>query len=152
MTEQAAAVIAEVERTVAVALPDVEVVDVVVVSPQGLVRVLIDHPAGVDLDLCSEVTHALDDVRQRFALEVSSPGLDRPLTRPQHWNRAVGASVKVELRELVNGRRRLVGTVVSAGDESAVVRLSDEADDGIEMEIPYARVRRANTIWSPVES
>ena len=71
---------AEIEARLAVAEPDVEVLLAEIVS--GTVRLYIDHPDGVTLDLCERVTHALPEVREHFALEVSSPGGARPLTMP----------------------------------------------------------------------
>jgi ribosome maturation factor RimP len=84
----------EIEDLLGQSMPEVEVVLAEQPSP-GLVRVYIDRPGGVDLELCERVTHALAPVRQRYALEVSSPGSDRPLVRPQHYRRFLGREVTV---------------------------------------------------------
>ena len=83
-----------VESAVTAALPEVEVVDVQVIGAQHLVRVVVDRAGGVDHALCQQVTRLLAGVRERYTLEVSSPGLDRPLTKPEHFARAVGETVQ----------------------------------------------------------
>ena len=70
----------EIEAQLAQSEPDVEVLLAELVG--GTVRLFIDHPDGVSLDLCERVTHQLESVRARYALEVSSPGRERPLTKP----------------------------------------------------------------------
>ena len=80
------AIAEDVERVLGAALPAIDVVDVQVV-PGGVLRVLIDHPDGVDHERCAEVGRALVAFRERFALEVSSPGIPRPLTKPAHYAR-----------------------------------------------------------------
>ena len=66
-------------------------------------RLFIDHPDGVTLAVCERVTGHLTDYRERYSLEVSSPGQDRPLTKPQHYSRFLGRRARVRLRE---ARRR----------------------------------------------
>ena len=79
----------EIERTLGRTMPEVEVVLAERSSP-STVRVFIDRDSGgVDLALCEQVTRELAAVRDRYALEVSSPGLDRPLTKPRHFARVV---------------------------------------------------------------
>jgi ribosome maturation factor RimP len=73
----------EIESTLATRVPDVEVVLAERPSP-GQLRVVIDHPGGVDLNLCERVSRELGPLRTQYALEVSSPGLDRPLVKPDH--------------------------------------------------------------------
>src|ERR1700720_3025121 len=87
----------EIESRLATSEPDVEVL-LAEVSGSTL-RLFIDHPDGVTLALCERVTRQLSDYRERFALEVSSPGQDRPLTKPQHYSRFLGRRAKVRLRE-----------------------------------------------------
>jgi ribosome maturation factor RimP len=87
----------EIEAVVALARPDVEVIDVTFLPHQGIVRVLVDHPDGVDHALCQAVTELLPGVRERYGVEVSSPGLERPLKKPSHYRRAEGQTVKVRL-------------------------------------------------------
>ena len=69
-----------------------------VVSPATL-RLFIDHPEGVTLALCERVSGHLNDYRDRYSLEVSSPGQDRPLTKPQHYTRFLGRHARVRLRD-----------------------------------------------------
>jgi len=118
-------------------LPDVDVLAVELVTPSRF-RVYIDHPDGVDHALCERVTDVLRDYLREYSVEVSSPGLDRPLRRQEHFEAALGR--RVQLR--VAGRRKLRGQVLSAGQQS--VKLA--ASDGAETEIPYAEIVRANLI------
>lgn len=137
----------EVEQTLRGPFPDVEVVDLRLDAQRGSVQLVIDHPHGVDLELCERVTRALDELRRRYALEVSSPGLDRPLTKVAHFARAVGEQVRIELREPLDGRRRFVGALVRVDGEEATVRL----EDGDEIALHIPRVKRANVVWTPVK-
>ena len=110
-------------------------VEVLAVELQGPDRftVFVDHAAGVDHALCARVTDSLRDYQREYAIDVSSPGIERPLRKPEHFAGAVGRRVK--LRTL--GRRQLKGEVVFA-DESRV-----RVD---ETEIPYDEIVRANLI------
>ena len=85
---------ADIEARLAAAEPQVEVLLAEVVGGDTM-RVFIDHPDGVTLDLCERVTHELAEIRERYALEVSSPGLDRPLTKPAHFRRFLGRRARV---------------------------------------------------------
>jgi len=80
---------ADIERRLAVSEPGVEVLLAEVLGGRSL-RVFIDHPDGVTLELCERVTLQLSDLRERYSLEVSSPGSERPLTKPAHFRRFVG--------------------------------------------------------------
>ncbi len=104
-------------------------------------RLYIDHPGGVDLALCERVTNQLRDLLESWSLEVSSPGADRPLTKPEHFRRFTGRRVRVRTREAIAGRRSFTGTLTAA-DESRV-RISGGAG---EVEIPLARIRRSNLV------
>jgi len=137
----------EIEATVLAARPEVEIVEVSVNEPQHVVRVAIDRPGGVDLALCEEITGVLRAVRERYALEVSSPGLDRPLTKPAHFARAVGETVRIQLREPLDGRRNVTGTLVAAAPDTVRVALSD----GGELDLPLAAVGKSNIVWKPGE-
>lgn len=114
----------------------------------GIVRIYIDHPGGVTLDDCAAVSHqasAVLDVEgviaDRYVLEVSSPGLDRPLFTPEQYAKFVGSIVSVRLRRKLDGRRNLEG-VLSAIDESGfVVEM-----DGREWSVPYATVERTRLV------
>src|ERR671933_2857462 len=87
----------DIEARLAQVEPEVEVLLAEVVGGR-LVRLFIDHPGGVSLDLCERVTNHLASVRERYALEVSSPGTERPLTKPEHFRRYVGRRARVRTR------------------------------------------------------
>jgi len=109
-------------------------------------RLYIDHPAGVDLALCERVTNDLRDLLESYALEVSSPGLDRPLTKPEHFRRFLGSQVRVRTREDIDGRRSFTGTLTAADERSVSVDTDGEA-----IEIPLDRVHRSNLVPEPPE-
>ena len=104
-------------------------------------RLYIDHPDGVDLALCERVTNHLAHLLESWSLEVSSPGVDRPLTKPEHFRRFMGRRVRVRTRDPISGQRSFTGTLTGADDSR--VRL--EAGTG-EVEIPLARIRRSNLV------
>src|SRR5271155_3061490 len=87
----------EIEERLALSDPDVEVL-LAEVSGGRCLRVFIDHPDGVTLALCERVTMELSDMRERYSLEVSSPGTERPLTKPAHFRRFVGRRARVRMR------------------------------------------------------
>ena len=118
-------------------VPGVDVLAVELLSPSRFC-VYVDHPAGVDHELCVRVTDALRDYLREYSVEVSSPGLDRPLRTREHFAGAVGAQVKVRLL----GSKKLKGEVVSAGANSVTVATVD----GSEIHIPYGEIVRANLI------
>ncbi|MCO4812881.1 MAG: ribosome maturation factor RimP [Gammaproteobacteria bacterium] len=100
----------------------------------GMVRIFIDKPDGIDLDDCEKVSlavSALLDVENpvpgNYNLEVSSPGLDRKLTKSEHFQRFEGETVKVQMRFPIEGRRRFRGTLVSSDDENIVVEVDGES-------------------------
>lgn len=134
---------ARVRTLVAASRADVEVVDVVVAS--GVVRVLVDHPDGVTHGLCEELTRDLAPLRESYALEVSSPGLNRPLVSERDYERAIGKDVDVRLRELQDGRRRLRGRLAAFDDGLLTVAL----DDGGSVTAPLTGVARAKIRWKP---
>jgi ribosome maturation factor RimP len=134
----------DIERALAERVPEVEVLLAERSSP-GTVRVVIDRPGGsVDLALCARVTRELDDVRDRFALEVSSPGLERPLTRPEHFRRVVGDTVAVRTDAPVDGRRRFSGRLLEATPDG--IELDQ---DGQPVHIPFAAIRRSHLVFDP---
>jgi ribosome maturation factor RimP len=100
----------------------------------GLLRLTIDKPDGIDLDDCEKVSHAVsalldveDPVPGEYSLEVSSPGLDRKLTKVEHFQRFEGETVKITMRFPIDGRRRFRGTLVSSDDENIVVEVDGES-------------------------
>ena len=109
-------------------------------APEAL-RIYVDHPDGVDLALCERVTAELRDLLERWSLEVSSPGEDRPLTKPEHFRRFVGSRVRVRTREEIEGQRSFTGRLTAA-DESSV-----SLEEGArEVTIPLTRIRRSNLV------
>ena len=104
-------------------------------------RLYIDHPRGVDLALCERVTGELRDLLEAYALEVSSPGADRPLTKPEHFRRFLGRRVRVRTDDAIDGQRNFTGTLTGADDEAVCVDI-----DGSEVRIPLAEIRRSNLI------
>jgi ribosome maturation factor RimP len=130
----------EIEDRLARLEPGVEVLLVEQASPNQL-RLFIDHPDGVDLGLCERVTGHLRDLLSRYGLEVSSPGPERPLTRPDHFRRFVGRQARVRTRTTHDGRRSFTGELLGASDQAVTVA----ADDGV-VSIPYSEIKRSNLL------
>jgi ribosome maturation factor RimP len=130
----------EIEARLAETEPQVEVLLAEVVG-DSLVRLFIDHPDGVSLDLCERVTGHLTTVRERYALEVSSPGPERPLTKPDHFRRFIGRRARVRTRGDHEGRRSFTGELVGATDGEVTLA----ADEGV-VAIPYADIQRSNLL------
>ena len=131
---------AEIEARLATCEPDVEVLLAEVVSGTTL-RLFIDHPKGVSLDVCERVSGHLNDYRERYALEVSSPGQNRPLTKPQHYTRFLGRHARVRLREAKDGHKSVTGELVGASDQDVTIA----AGGGI-LTIPYEQIARSNLV------
>jgi ribosome maturation factor RimP len=125
----------EVERS----LPGVEVLAVELLSPSRFC-VYVDQPGGVDLALCERVTRLLDRYRNEYTIDVSSPGPERPLRSARHFAGVVGERVQLRVSG-PGGTERLRGEVVRADDRVVVVGVS-----GVEHEIPYEHIVRANLI------
>ncbi len=136
----------EIEDRLAESEPDVEVL-LAEVSGGSLLRVFIDHPDGVTVGTCERVTLALGEMRERYSVEVSSPGRERPLTKPAHFMRFAGRRARVKTAEpLADGaesdpRASFRGEIVAADERQVTVATSA----GI-VAIPYAEIRRANLI------
>lgn len=122
--------------------PRIELVALEQSGPEAL-RIYVDHPDGVDLELCERVTKQLGDLLIDYTLEVSSPGSDRPLSKPEHFRRYLGRRVRVRTREAVEGRRSFTGTIEAADDECVQVALSE--GDG-PVKIPHERIHRSNLV------
>jgi ribosome maturation factor RimP len=131
---------ADIEARLAEAEPEVEVLLAEIVGGR-LVRLFIDHPDGVTLELCERVTRELPEVRERYALEVSSPGAERPLTKPEHFHRFVGRRARVRTRGDHDGRRSFTGELLGATDETITVA----ADTGV-VSIAYDDIHRSNLL------
>jgi ribosome maturation factor RimP len=129
----------EIESRLAISEPAVEVL-LVEVSGTTL-RLFIDHPDGVTLALCERVSGHLGEYRDRYSLEVSSPGQDRPLTKPQHYTRFLGRRARVRLRDARDGHKSVTGELVGASERDVTIA----AGDGV-LTIPYEQIARSNLI------
>ncbi len=114
----------------------------------GVLRLFIDHPDGIGLDDCEKVSLAVsalldveDPLPGHYNLEVSSPGLDRKLTKVEHFQRFTGETVKVRTRFPIAGRRRFRGTLVATDDEHIVVEVDGEAHS-----LPLAKIETARLV------
>jgi ribosome maturation factor RimP len=110
-----------------------------------LLTVLLDREDGpVDHEFCSRIASvvapALEAEGYDGPIEVSSAGIERPLTRPEHFRRFVGHEAKVRIGEPLDGRRNFTGVIDRAGEDAFVLRLSE----GVEVELPFGSVTRAN--------
>ncbi len=122
----------------------------------GVLRVLVDREGGADIDAVAAVaralSHALDEhdpIDGRYTLEVSTPGLERPLRTAAHFRGALGAEVKVKTRPGVEGDRRVDGTVTEVDDDGVTV--TDAA--GAARTLRYDDIERARTVfvWGPAD-
>jgi ribosome maturation factor RimP len=129
-----------IETVLKSAEPDVEVLLAELVGGR-LVRLFIDHPQGVSLALCERVTKLLPEIREEYALEVSSPGTERPLTKPEHFQRYVGRRARVRTRGEHDGRRSFTGELMGASSNEVTVA----ADTGV-VSIPYAEIHRSHLV------
>jgi ribosome maturation factor RimP len=130
----------DIEQRLATADPDVEVLACEDAGRERL-RLFIDHPDGVDLALCERVTKHLRDLLADYALEVSSPGPERPLSKPDHFRRFLGKRARLRLREPRDGHKSFTGELVGASDEEVTVA----ADTGV-VTIPYSEINRSNLL------
>ena len=105
-------------------------------------RLVIDRPDGVDLGTCERVTNHLRDLLLDVGLEVSSPGPERPLTKPDHFRRFLGRRARVRTRAPRDGRRSFTGELLGASDEEVTVAA---ADAGV-VSIPYSQIGRSNLL------
>ncbi|HZB06601.1 MAG TPA: ribosome maturation factor RimP [Thermoleophilaceae bacterium] len=130
----------DIEQRLSTADPDIEVLACEQTGPER-VRLFIDHPDGVDLALCERVTHHLRDLLVDFGIEVSSPGPERPLSKPDHFRRFLGRRARVRLREPRDGHKSFTGELVGASDDEVTVA----ADTGV-VSIPYSEINRSNLL------
>ncbi|MBA2347288.1 MAG: ribosome maturation factor RimP [Solirubrobacterales bacterium] len=130
----------EIETALAAAAPEVEVLLTEVVGGTTL-RLFVDHPDGVTLEVCEQVTRALEPLRERFALEVSSPGTQRPLSKPTHFRRFLGRRARVRTRDALAGHKSFTGELVGATDAEVTIA----AESGV-IAIPYAEIHRSNLV------
>jgi ribosome maturation factor RimP len=130
----------EITQTVEQDIPGVEVLAVELSGPERF-TVFVDHPQGVDHALCARVTNVLRGYLDRYTVDVSSPGIERPLRRPQHFRNVVGRRVAVRTDHEIAGRKRFRGELVEAGERTLTVSYSGGA-----IEIPYGVIVRGNLI------
>lgn len=118
-------------------------IEFLAVEPAGgdALRIYIDHPDGVSLDVCRKVTSGLNELLIDHTLEVSSPGPERPLTKPEHFSRFQGRRVKVVTTEPIQDRRKFTGTILEASDQE----LKLEFDNSV-VHIPYRSVERSHLV------
>jgi ribosome maturation factor RimP len=140
MQTMSTAIQEQIEARLAQAEPEVEVLAADVVRGTT-VRLFIDHPEGVSLGLCERVTHHLRDVLTEYGLEVSSPGPERPLSKPDHFRRFIGRRARVRTREPHDGHKSFTGELVGASDDEVTVA----ADSGV-VSIPYSEINRSNLL------
>jgi ribosome maturation factor RimP len=140
---------------------DLDLYDVEMQGP--VLRVVVDSPpgsaGGLDLDVLADATRAVsralddaDPISGRYTLEVTSPGLERTLRRPEHFERAVGETVKIRTVAGVSDERRVEGQLVSADDSGVVVRTgSIDGGMAVEQRLAYHDIERARTVfeWGP---
>jgi ribosome maturation factor RimP len=122
-------------------LPGVEVLAVELLS-RNRFRVYVDHPEGVDHALCEQVTRELRSYLDTFNIEVSSPGPDRPLRKPEHFDSALGRRVAVRTARAVAGRDRFRGEVVAAEADGVTLAVPGSEP----LRIPYDAIVRGNLI------
>jgi ribosome maturation factor RimP len=144
----------EIEERLAIEEPNVEVLlaELVPSPTNPTLRVFIDHPDGVTLALCERVSGLLSELRERYCLEVSSPGAERPLTKPTHFRRYVGRRARVRTREprpvpttgqatVERRAKSFTGELVGVTDSEITL-----AADGGVVAIPYSEIRRSNLV------
>ena len=114
----------------------------------SIVRIYIDGPDGVTVTDCAKASRQFsaildveDPISNKYTLEVSSPGMDRPLAKPEHFKDVVGQDVKIRMSTLIDGRRRFTGELVEATDDFAVVEV-----DGEQTELPYDEMDKARVV------
>ena len=123
-------------------------VEYVPAGRHSTLRVYADKEGGITVDDCADISYQIssvldveDPIQGAYHLEVSSPGLDRVLNKPSHFQRYVGKGVRVRTAVAVLGRKRINGTITQANDEGIVVEV-----DGESFEIPYDLIEKANLV------
>ena len=129
----------EIENRLAASAPDIEVL--LVECSGDTLRVFIDHPQGVTLAHCEQVTELLSEYRESYTVEVSSPGEDRPLTKPQHFRRFLGHRARLRLRTQHDGHKSLTGELVGASEDEVTIAAGDAV-----VAVPYEQITRSNLV------
>jgi len=130
----------DIESRLAAPFPQVELLACEPIGADRL-RLVIDHPDGVSLRLCEQVTHELSDLLSDYGLEVASPGPERPLTKPEHFRQFIGRPARVRTREPREGRRSFTGELVGASEDEVALA----AESGV-VAIPYTEIARSNLL------
>lgn len=130
----------EIENRIAEIDPEVEFLAVENAGGDAL-RIYIDHPTGVNLAICQKVTSGLGELLDEHTLEVSSPGPERPLTKPVHYSRFEGRRAKVRTVEPLEGRRNFTGTILEADERQFTLGC-----DGELVQISFTSVERAHLV------
>ncbi|HKJ22484.1 MAG TPA: ribosome maturation factor RimP [Gammaproteobacteria bacterium] len=117
-------------------------------KPQGLLRIYIDSPLGITLSDCETVSHQVsglldveDPINGAYTLEVSSPGLDRPLFTREHFSRFAGHRVRIQLHGKQDGRRKFTGVLRGLQQDSVVIE-----EDGHLVNVPMESIAKANLV------
>ena len=131
----------EIAPAVERGVPGIEVLAVELLSPTRFC-VYVDHPTGVDHALCARVTSLLDHYRGEYTIDVSSPGLDRPVRKPAHFRNVMGRTVALRTEHEVGGRTKFRGEVVAADERGVTLT----ANGGEPLAIPYEEIVRGNLI------
>ena len=129
-------IVGEVES----ALKGVEVLAVELNAPDRF-TVFVDHPEGVDHALCARVTDVLRGYLRDYSIDVSSPGIERPLRKPAHFANVVGRRVAVRTAAEIEGRKRFRGELLAADERALTLQL-----DANRVDIPYDAIVRGNLI------
>ena len=130
----------QIEENIAELDPRIELIAVESPARESL-RLYIDHPEGVGLELCERVTLQVRDLLGDYALEVSSPGIDRPLVKPEHFARFVGHRVRIRTEQPIDGRRNFTGRLTAADAEAVSIESAGET-----IEIRFDLVDRSNLV------
>lgn len=119
----------------------------------GVLRIIVDKPGGVSLDEVADASKVasrlLDDhdlIPGRYTLELTSPGLERPLRRPEHYARAMGETISVKLGPQVEGQRRIQGVLMGCDDDGITIE-----EDGVPRRLAFGHITKARTVfeWGP---
>ena len=131
----------EIRRKVESAVPGSEVLAVELTGPDRF-TVFVDHAQGVDHALCARVTDVLRDYLREYSVDVSSPGIERPLRKPSHFARVLGHKVALRTAQPIAGRSKFKGELKDAGADAVTLGV----DGGNVVEIPYEAIVRGNLI------
>ena len=127
-----------------------ELVDVELAGKSGfwVLRIFIDKDGGVTVENCAACSRQIsllldaeDIIDEKYTLEVSSPGLTRPLKKPEHYERAIGKLIAIRARQLMDGKRELIGVIKTVTNESVTI-VAPEGDD--EITIGFENISKAN--------